>query len=99
MNSAAHSAATLDLAKKESAEHFHGMADLYAAMRGRPILVKAFALDDPEAPGDDSGNVKTVHFARHGQGFHNLMADLALSEGREWVQVGFMNQRQIKDPR
>jgi len=81
---AAHSAVTLALAKKESAEHMHGMEELYDSMRERPIIVKAYALDDPNAPATE--NVKTVHFLRHGQGFHNLMADLARAEGREWEQ-------------
>eukprot|EP00568_Trieres_chinensis_P011937 CAMPEP_0183294152 /NCGR_PEP_ID=MMETSP0160_2-20130417/2592_1 /TAXON_ID=2839 ORGANISM="Odontella Sinensis, Strain Grunow 1884" /NCGR_SAMPLE_ID=MMETSP0160_2 /ASSEMBLY_ACC=CAM_ASM_000250 /LENGTH=291 /DNA_ID=CAMNT_0025455413 /DNA_START=141 /DNA_END=1016 /DNA_ORIENTATION=+ len=84
--SAAHNVVTLELAKKESAEHMHDMPALYEAMRRRPLLVKAYALDDPEAPDDSVENVKTVHFVRHGQGFHNLMADLARAEGREWVQ-------------
>ena len=35
---------------------------------------------------------KTVHFLRHGQGFHNLMADLARAEGREWEQVSAMKK-------
>lgn len=80
---AAHSEATLALAKKESAEHMHGMQELYDDMRKRPLIVKAYALDDPKAPAD----AMVVHFVRHGQGFHNLMADIASSEGREWVQV------------
>ena len=79
----AHSEATLALAKKESAEHMHGMQELYDDMRKRPLIVKAYALDDPKAPDD----AMVVHFVRHGQGFHNLMADIASSEGREWVQV------------
>eukprot|EP00565_Helicotheca_tamesis_P004781 CAMPEP_0185735678 /NCGR_PEP_ID=MMETSP1171-20130828/25922_1 /TAXON_ID=374046 /ORGANISM="Helicotheca tamensis, Strain CCMP826" /LENGTH=292 /DNA_ID=CAMNT_0028406065 /DNA_START=161 /DNA_END=1039 /DNA_ORIENTATION=- len=85
-SSAAHDAITLALAKKESAEHLHGMPELYEEMRRRPLLVKAFKVDDPKAPPDDGENVKTVHFLRHGQGFHNLMADLAKAEGRDWVQ-------------
>lgn len=80
---AAHSEATLALAKKESAEHMHGMQELYEDMRKRPLIVKAYALDDSNAP----ANAMTVHFVRHGQGFHNLMADIASSQGRAWVQV------------
>ena len=80
---AAHSEATLALAKKESAEHMHGMQELYNDMRKQPLIVKAYALDDPKAPAD----AMVVHFVRHGQGFHNLMADIASAEGREWVQV------------
>jgi broad specificity phosphatase PhoE len=83
---AAHSAVTLELAKKESTEHMHGMQELYDIMRERDLIVKAYALDDPKAPSNDAGNVKVVHFVRHGQGFHNLMADLARTAGRDWVQ-------------
>lgn len=84
---AAHNAVTLELAKKESAEHMHGMTEVYKEMRTRSLLCKAYAPNDPNAPSDNDDNVKTVHFLRHGQGFHNLMADLARAEGREWEQV------------
>jgi broad specificity phosphatase PhoE len=94
---AAHSAVTLELAQKESAEQLHGMQEVYDEMRTRPLIVKAYAMDDPKAPQEDKdddinavlasrSNIKTVHFVRHGQGFHNLMADLARAQGREWVQ-------------
>ena len=83
---AAHSEATLALAKKESAEHMHGMKELYEEMRKQSLIIKAFALDDPEAPDTSNENIKIVHFVRHGQGFHNLMADIASAEGREWEQ-------------
>eukprot|EP00560_Eucampia_antarctica_P007561 CAMPEP_0197828532 /NCGR_PEP_ID=MMETSP1437-20131217/5074_1 /TAXON_ID=49252 ORGANISM="Eucampia antarctica, Strain CCMP1452" /NCGR_SAMPLE_ID=MMETSP1437 /ASSEMBLY_ACC=CAM_ASM_001096 /LENGTH=236 /DNA_ID=CAMNT_0043429767 /DNA_START=299 /DNA_END=1006 /DNA_ORIENTATION=+ len=82
--SIAHDEVTLNLAKKESAEHLHGLAEVYAAMRKRPLRVKAYAVDDDSI--DDGENVKVVHFVRHGQGFHNLMADLAHATGREWTQ-------------
>jgi broad specificity phosphatase PhoE len=83
---AAHSAVTLELAKKESTEHMHGMQEVYDAMRNSDMIVKAYALDDPNAPANNDPNVKIVHFVRHGQGFHNLMADLARAAGRDWVQ-------------
>eukprot|EP00536_Pseudo-nitzschia_multiseries_P006549 jgi/Psemu1/193353/e_gw1.140.27.1 len=53
-------------------------------MRSRPLIVKAYPIDDPNAPSVDKSNVKHAHFVRHGQGFHNLMADLAKQEGRKW---------------
>jgi broad specificity phosphatase PhoE len=87
--SAAHSEVTLELAKKESAEHMHGMKQAYDELGKRPLLVKAYALDDPKAPSPSLSNgirTKTVHFVRHGQGFHNLMADLAHAQGKEWEQ-------------
>ena len=85
-----HSQVTLDLAKQEHAEHMEGMDEAAEAMKQRSLKIKAFALDDPNAPTD--GNVKTVHFVRHGQGFHNLMADLAKKNGVTWVQVSLSNK-------
>lgn len=81
----AHSDVTLALAQKEHAEHMEGMDEAKQAMTARPLIVKAFKLDDPDAPTGE--NTKVVHFVRHGQGFHNLMADLAKQAGRTWVQV------------
>jgi len=83
---AAHNEVTLALARKESAEHMHGMQEVYDEMRKRPLIVKAYRLDDSTGPSTDNDNVKVVHFVRHGQGFHNLMADLARSANREWKQ-------------
>ena len=82
-----HNSITLELAKKESAEHLNqAMRDLYLSMRSRPLTVKAYAHDDPNAPEVGGTNAKMVHFVRHGQGFHNLLADLAKEDGREWEQ-------------
>lgn len=78
----AHSAATLELAKRESAEHMEGMKQVASKFRDRPLTIKAYCVDDPQAP----DCAKTVHFCRHGQGFHNLMADIASANGREWKQ-------------
>jgi hypothetical protein len=61
-------------------------------MSKRPLIVKAYALDDPNAP-ITGNNVKAVHFVRHGQGFHNLMADIASKAGRTWVKVRFCTKR------
>jgi broad specificity phosphatase PhoE len=87
----AHSDVTLALAQKESAEHMAGMKELYEAMRRRPLRVRAYTRDDPLAPplGTNHGNqtaVKLVHFVRHGQGFHNLMADTFTTAGKQWTQ-------------
>lgn len=82
-----HSDVTLALAKKESAEHMVGMKELFEMMRHKRLRVKAYAMDDPEAPSPASNaNVKVSHFVRHGQGFHNLMADMVTSHGRTWKQ-------------
>lgn len=55
---ASHDEVTLALAKKESAEHLHGMKEVYDDMRQRSLLVRAYAIDDPNSPslGDDSGD-------------------------------------------
>jgi broad specificity phosphatase PhoE len=74
--------AALDLAKKEHAEHMDGMKETKAILQRKPLRVKAYKLDNPMAP----AATKTVHFARHGQGFHNLMADITSSAGKQWTQ-------------
>jgi broad specificity phosphatase PhoE len=78
-----HDAVTLALAKKEKIHHFVGMDEVYEAMRLKPLRVTAYALNDPSAP---SENVKICHFLRHGQGFHNLMADMFNAQGKVWTQ-------------
>jgi hypothetical protein len=80
-----HHEVTLQLAMEEHAEHMEGMGQALDEMKQEPLLVKAYAMDDPNAPTGD--NVKTVHFVRHGQGFHNLMADRAKQSGQKWVNV------------
>jgi hypothetical protein len=64
----------------ECAEHLEEMEPAIVAMQEKPLKVKAYAMDDPNAPpfGDDceADTVKCVHFLRHGQGFHNLMVRL-----------------------
>ena len=85
-DSISHDAITLALAKKESVEHLQGVEELYASMRQRPLLIKAYALNDESSPPETDKNVKVLHFLRHGQGFHNLMADMAAAQGKEWEQ-------------
>jgi len=88
-----HSDAALANGKDDFLVHMEGMAEAEETMKSRPLLVKAYAMDDPEAPSlsnnndnNDNNNcvVKHVHFVRHGQGFHNLMADLAKEAGVVW---------------
>jgi broad specificity phosphatase PhoE len=84
-----HDAVTIALSKKESAEHLEAMGGLSDYMRSKPLLVQAYAMDDPNAPSSDEQvnvKVKVVHFVRHGQGFHNLMADMFKARGVEWEQ-------------
>ncbi len=79
-----HSITALANAKDDHKEHMEGMLEAAETMKARPLIVKAYALDDPDAPSLDNPNVKHGHFVRHGQGFHNLMADLAKEAGRTW---------------
>lgn len=82
-----HDPVTLALAEKESALHREGNDELYATMRTqKPLKIQAYALDDPSAPPSTRSNVKTCHFLRHGQGFHNLLADMYSLQGKEWAQ-------------
>lgn len=90
MEAAAHSETTIALSKEQYAEHMEGMDEAAKHVQNRPLVIRAYALDDPNAP--TSGNLKTAHFIRHGQGFHNLMADLAKQQGRTWVRVGSLKR-------
>ena len=54
-----------------------------AIVQALPLKVKAYLATDTNAPSGD--NTKTVHFVRHGQGFHNLVADMARDNGKTWV--------------
>lgn len=71
-------------ASHEKAEHMQGMEQVVSAMRQKPLQIYAYSIEN--APIKSNHPLKTVHFVRHGQGFHNLMADLAREQGREWVQ-------------
>jgi len=65
--------------------HVQGLEEVYAMMRHKPMIIKAYSLHEiPENVSIDK--LKTVHFVRHGQGFHNLLADLAHEQGIEWVE-------------
>jgi broad specificity phosphatase PhoE len=81
-----HDVITLALARKESAQHSHGMAELSEVMQQKSLKIKAFPHSDECLSTISDPNVKIVHFLRHGQGFHNLMADLAAASGKEWEQ-------------
>jgi len=71
--------------ENERDSHLHGMAELNAVMRQRSLQLKAFALDNSSAPPvTDDNNVKVIHFVRHGQGFHNLIADICRARDQKW---------------
>jgi broad specificity phosphatase PhoE len=80
------STVTAQLASKECDEHMEGMQEVYQSLRSRPMRIRAHALAADVTKVDASSNVKTVHFVRHGQGFHNLLADMATSLGTKWTQ-------------
>jgi broad specificity phosphatase PhoE len=86
MKSPSHATVTLELAEKESAEQMQGMSELNEAMRQRPMRIKPYTLDYDKTLVSSSSTIKTVHFVRHGQAFHNLLADMAREQGREWEQ-------------
>jgi hypothetical protein len=60
----AHDSVTLALAKKESAHHYEGAKELFNAMRGKPLWIQAYEMDDPSAPPLTNLNVKVCHFLR-----------------------------------
>mmetsp|Transcript_108055 Transcript_108055/g.220601 ORF Transcript_108055/g.220601 Transcript_108055/m.220601 type:complete len:278 (-) Transcript_108055:3114-3947(-) len=84
-----HTEAAIANAQNDHKIHLEGMAEAAVEIRQRPLVVRAYAMDDPEAPSvdDTTKNVKVAHFLRHGQGFHNLMADLFTEAGKTWVNV------------
>ena len=66
------------------------MQELFETMRQRPLRLRAHPIGEEE-PQTASHNgqgrhVKTLHLVRHGQGFHNLLADVFLSLGQTWTQ-------------
>lgn len=60
-----------------------GMEECFAELQKRPLRIKAYSLR--EGP-PNSDTVKTLLLTRHGQGFHNLLADIFRKHGREWTQ-------------
>jgi hypothetical protein len=84
-----HDAVTLALAKQESTELLIGMATIYQSFRSKPLTITAYPVDHKHTPNPDPSfyeTIKTVHFVRHGQGFHNLLADKAAASGLHWEQ-------------
>ena len=63
---------------------------VYKEFRKRPITIRAHSYEAdalPVTPVDGTlRNIKMIHFIRHGQGFHNLLADLATESGVTWQQ-------------
>jgi len=83
--STAHSATTIALAAQEQKEHMtQAMQQLHADLTSRDIIVSAHST--PPAHSTTALCTKTVHFIRHGQGFHNLLADMARESNVTWTQ-------------
>jgi hypothetical protein len=83
-----HNEVFLAIGKNERDEHLEEISpEILSAVREKPLNVKAFAPDDPNAPPLSNSNVKISHWIRHGQGFHNLMAEMARAQGRVWKNV------------
>jgi broad specificity phosphatase PhoE len=77
---------TLQLAAQESQEHLHGMQECYEELRKYPLRFRAYAVDDVSSSSQlKDQNSKILHLVRHGQGFHNLLADIAKSRGVQWT--------------
>jgi len=74
--------------KEDISIHYEGIKDVYREMRKKPLHVRACRTDDMSTPlvNDHTTNVKIVHCIRHGQGFHNLLAEIFYSHGRRWKQ-------------
>lgn len=64
----------------------HGMEELSAIMSNRPLRIRAFRSDMQTATNKKTIARKTLHCVRHGQGFHNLLADQANASGIQWQQ-------------
>jgi broad specificity phosphatase PhoE len=79
------------VARRDYLEHMVGMDELRERMRRRPLRVHAVPVGDNADISSFSGGaagavVKIVHLVRHGQGFHNLLADIYHEQGRAWAQ-------------
>ena len=93
---------TVKVANQESKEHMVGMKEVYKEFRNRPITIRAhsYEADIPTTRLTNSNgtfrNIKMIHFIRHGQGYHNLLADLATQSGVTWKQ--FESTNNTNDP-
>mmetsp|Transcript_18723 Transcript_18723/g.37310 ORF Transcript_18723/g.37310 Transcript_18723/m.37310 type:complete len:304 (+) Transcript_18723:132-1043(+) len=87
-----HDEVTLALSKVESAEHLGpAMESLRVRLSTLNLVVRASpaaneSAEDVVGEEEEFLCAKTVHFMRHGQGFHNLLADRATAAGVVWEQ-------------
>ncbi|KAJ1629357.1 histidine phosphatase superfamily [Pavlovales sp. CCMP2436] len=86
---AAHEAA-LRSAQHEAAEYLARFRQI-GLLDGHALWAGGTVVEDPSVPGTDGdgeGIVRTIHFVRHGQGFHNLLADVYRANGKSFSSLG-----------
>jgi len=74
----------------------HGLLEIQ-----RPVRISAAPACDPHGGNCSAGNAGedfVVHFVRHGQGYHNLIADLYREAGREWNSLTAEGDNPYKRP-
>jgi broad specificity phosphatase PhoE len=100
-HNATHPTVTEQVAVQECSEHMENMDQVYQLFRDRPLLIRAHnqlhGVSDSSSS-SSSSITKTVHFVRHGQGFHNLLADLATAAGTTWVQFSQSSNNPYRRP-
>lgn len=91
-NNTKRTAVSIELAKKESIEHMIGLDVVYNNIRCRSFLFNAYSTNhiftnDQENNNNNQSlhNIKTIHLIRHGQGYHNLIADISKQNNIQWT--------------
>eukprot|EP01047_Picozoa_sp_COSAG01_P079269 COSAG01_NODE_14968_length_1390_cov_2.336174_2_plen_221_part_00 len=80
-----HDAAALASAQREGADHLAHLQALGVMGTERPVKITCSSLDADVPAGAET---KVVHLIRHGQGFHNLLADIYRTHGVSFDSSG-----------